>query len=242
MSDERRRWTSEVPPTEDGSAFELDRTKDTVTLGWTRNGKLYKTVAKTVTYSPNPWEPAFRETRRIDSEGRKIWVSCQLDPDKEREARQYLERRYEHVLTLHDHDALIEEGRRICERDYWDDVRGCAESLVERIKEKTYIKTSEDLREAIHNDVDGSARVIYTHLAIECLRFSKYDGRAVEEGLVDASQFKDGIPWSALAYAAFEQDVYDQLDALGIDVNSDTFGLEEDEDEDDDEDEEPVDG
>lgn len=232
MTERKRRWTLDIPETGDGTAFELEITDETVTLGWTRFGQFHKTVHKTVAHPPPGWEPSFRSTTRTDGAGRRIWVNAQLNPDKERAAREYLERKYEHVLTLHDSEAMLNEARSIREKDYWDDVRGCADSLVERIKAGEF-ESTEALHEAVRQDVDGSARVIYTHLAIECLLYSKYDGRAVEEGLVDASAFKDGIPWSAMAYAAFEQDVYDQLDALGIDVNSDTFGLEEDETDDD---------
>lgn len=54
---------------------------------------------------------------------------------------------------------------------------------------------------------------------------SDNDARGLEEGLVDTSCFKDGIPWNSLAYCALEQDVYEVLHdmgpALGIDISAD---------------------
>ncbi len=74
----------------------------------------------------------------------------------------------------------------------------------------------------IHETVDGCSTVIYTAEAKEYLMKSDNDGRAVSEGLVDASSFRDGIPWSAMAYGALEADVFEALDAIGVDVNDDS--------------------
>lgn len=110
------------------------------------------------------------------------------------------------------------------EQSYWSDVRSAADDLESWVKEQLKDDISnEALREALidhtHEYVDGHSRVIYTGLAKECVCISPNDGHAVSEGLVGPNDFRDGIPWSALAYCAFEQDIFEELDSRGHDVN-----------------------
>lgn len=102
------------------------------------------------------------------------------------------------------------------------------------------ITDREDLERYIHETVDGDGWVIYTRKAQAVLLCSSNDGHGVDEGIIDAVSFRDGVPWSQLAYCALEQDLLEQLlddqDEHGVNINEDDLGIEE---EDEDEDEEP---
>lgn len=107
---------------------------------------------------------------------------------------------------------------------YWHDVRDMAESIKAELQSQIDDGTrGEDLRdwliEHIHESIDGSARVMYTRQAQECLAYSENDGAYFEE-FGDEGAVSDGaINWSALAYMAFRRDVEAQLEADGVDLN-----------------------
>ena len=120
----------------------------------------------------------------------------------------------------------IEEAHRLLRADYYADVRSTAEGIRDELREKIDAMdfgTSESAREwlldYLHETIDGHGRVIYPAEAQDCLRYSDNDDAYVEdfgtEGIVE-----DGcIHWSRLALAAFERDVIEQLEAIGVDVN-----------------------
>ena len=112
----------------------------------------------------------------------------------------------------------VEDAHERLRADYYADVRGLAEQ-VGAWWEGEPGADREALIEYIDESVDGHGRVIYTAQAMDCLRYSDNDGLGIEELGVDGFDWKDGIPWSQLAYFAFRADVIAQLGAEGLDVN-----------------------
>lgn len=122
--------------------------------------------------------------------------------------------------------------------DYQTDVTDMATSLYDDAKAR-FEGGERDLREwfldYLHESIDGCARVIYTAQAKECVCESRNSG-AYAENYGAEGMTKDGdINWSALAYAAFEADVLEEIDGMGgtFDVNDDNLGFKEPEDADD---------
>ena len=120
--------------------------------------------------------------------------------------------------------ALDKAQEKTPEQDYWEDVRNMAQSIADEIESRANDgelgeTLREWLQEHIHESIDGSARIIYTRQAQECLIYSSNDGAYFEE-FGDEGAVSDGcINWSAIAFSAFERDVIEQLDAIGVDVN-----------------------
>lgn len=119
--------------------------------------------------------------------------------------------------------------------DYLEHVRDCAAEYLKDIKAGEY--TREDFLERLHEDVDSDRWVIYTHLAQLVLTYSSNDGAYFDNFRVEGATDKNGIRWSALAYAALEQDILDELGHY-VDVDDDEIFTasvdEEDEEEGDD--------
>jgi len=134
-----------------------------------------------------------------------------------------------------DPDDLYSEAISRLGQAYRAHVKDKADDIFRRIKDGE-IKDREDLDTAIHEDVDGDGWVIYTAKAQAILLVSDHDGYGVEEGLVSPESFKDGIPWSALAFCAMREDLCECLrryqDEHGVDIDEDDLGIEEPEDED----------
>lgn len=108
-------------------------------------------------------------------------------------------------------------------RDYESHVSDLASSIVAELRDRVKDgEGGESLREwlidHLHEVCDSDGWVIYTSKAkfIVCERGTEaYTDQFGEEGLT-----KDGdINWSAIAYMALEQDIYEELEREGIDVN-----------------------
>lgn len=114
----------------------------------------------------------------------------------------------------------------VVEIDYMEDVDGVVSDLVYAIKRRG-IEDRDDLFTAIHEAIDGHSRVIYTRQAQLGILVSRNSGHGMEEGLIDAKSFRNGIPWSQLMYCAMEQDVMERLDDhdMGLDVQVDDLGM-----------------
>ena len=106
--------------------------------------------------------------------------------------------------------------------EYRNDVDAVAEDIIDFAKDSD--QTGEQLREAVleymHESLDGCARVIYTGQAQEGLAESNNDGAYADNYGTEGMVTDCGINWSALMYAAMEQDVIERLDALGFDINN----------------------
>ena len=119
---------------------------------------------------------------------------------------------------------LLEDGINSLRREYYGDIRSMAEDLAKEIKTGT-IETREDLMDRIHEDVDGNQWVIYTRRAQVVLLVSDNDSAGPDSLGAEGFDWKDGIPWSQLAYFAVEQDLIEALGAEdGIEINEDDLG------------------
>ena len=132
-------------------------------------------------------------------------------------------------------ESLMDQAMTLMRRAYYGTIRDMAEDIKKAI-ENDEISDSDALRERIHEDCDGSQWVIYTFKAQQVCMASDNDG-AYAEDFGDEGIVRDGsINWSALAYAAMERDIYEQLEAEGVNVNGDDknelLGIEESEDDD----------
>jgi hypothetical protein len=117
------------------------------------------------------------------------------------------------------------EADRIKRASYWQDVRDTAESikseLLDRVKDGEYGDSLREwLLEHIHETIDGSARVIYTRQAQEALLYSDNDGAYIEEFGSDGVVEDGAIIWSRLAFGAFDADVKQQLESIGVDLTA----------------------
>jgi len=101
-----------------------------------------------------------------------------------------------------------EDAMRVLRKEYYDGVRGIAQSVAERVKE------GEDENDVIHEEVDGSYWVIYTHANFQVLMCSDHRD-AYSEDYGQAPVEGDTINWAALAYAAMARDVAEQVAAGG---------------------------
>ena len=144
----------------------------------------------------------------------------------------------ETITLAVDADSLMDQAMTLMRRAYYSTVRDLSQEIVKAIHNDE-ITDSESLRQYVHETCDGSQWVIYTGKAMQVLLASDNDGAYAdeygEEGIV-----RDGaINWSSLAYAAMERDLYEQLEAEGVNVNGDDknelLGIEEEEEEDEDE-------
>jgi hypothetical protein len=123
------------------------------------------------------------------------------------------------IYALQEADDLDRASGKL-QRDYWDDVRGLAESIEAEIATGE-ITCQDDLQERLHEDCDGAARVIYTHQAKLCLVFSDNDDAYEQE-------YGGEMPnWSQLAYCAFFRDVQERVDPTVCDDCGDKFATKE---------------
>lgn len=107
-------------------------------------------------------------------------------------------------------ETLFRAAISLLSRDYSADVDSQADDLIEAMLSDE-VNDDEELDRRMSESLDGSARVTYTVQAQACLLVSNNDGAGIEEGLIDTSEFKDGVPWSKLAYCTFEVDVKEEL-------------------------------
>jgi len=99
---------------------------------------------------------------------------------------------------------------RVLRKEYYDGVRGLAEEVASRVKD------GEDENDALHEVVDGSYWVIYTHANFQVLMCSDHHD-AYSEDFGEPPVSGSDINWAALAYAAMARDVSEQVSAGGVD-------------------------
>lgn len=109
-------------------------------------------------------------------------------------------------ISEEDHDAAM----RVLRAEYYQSTRSYAEEIEAAIRDGE-ISTRDAFEERLHAEIDGSQWIIYTHLNFQVLLCSShYDAYMEEYGQVPADG--DDLKWSALAFAAFEQDVREFID------------------------------
>jgi hypothetical protein len=106
--------------------------------------------------------------------------------------------------TQHD-DAM-----RVLRAEYYQGVRGLAQEVAERVKDE-----GGDQHDILHEVVDGSYWVIYTHANFQVLMCSDHHD-AYSEEFGEAPVSGADINWAALAYATLARDVSDQVGAEGL--------------------------
>lgn len=105
-------------------------------------------------------------------------------------------------------EITVDEAVSAIRRDYYRDVLSMAKDLAERMKAGEV----DDLSDALHEDCDGCARVIYTFQAKLGLLASDN-----EDAWEDAGD--DVTDPSVRMYYALQADITERLDAAGIDLN-----------------------
>lgn len=114
-------------------------------------------------------------------------------------------------ITEEQHD----EAMRVLRAEYYQGVRSIAQDLIERAKSGE-ISDAEMLNDATSEAVDDSYWVIYTHANFQVLLCTDHHDEYMENFGEVPMDGRDSIKWSALAYAALERDVRDQIEAEGI--------------------------
>lgn len=126
-----------------------------------------------------------------------------------------------------------DEASRILSAAYFADVRRTAERIVDEIRSGN-IEDRGELFNAIRETVDGHRRVFITYKAIETVLYSPNASAGFDGGLLagDLADTDLSQLMTQIAYAAFEQDVLEQLERMDVDVNEEEppFGLDDDED------------
>jgi hypothetical protein len=110
-----------------------------------------------------------------------------------------------------------DEAMRVLRAEYYQGVRDIVRELDERLKNKDI----DDWNDAIHQAVDGSYWVIYTHANFQVLMCSDNHNAYVEdfgEPPVEGGE----INWAALAFGAMYRDVQEQLEAEGVGPDGET--------------------
>ena len=116
-----------------------------------------------------------------------------------------------------DPERAHDDAMRVLRAEYYGGVRGITEDLKARVASGE-IASEDALNDAVHQEVDGSYWVIYTHANFQVLLCSDHHDASFEEyGEVPLAT--DGnVNWAALAFAALERDVRDQMDAEDVRV------------------------
>ncbi len=112
-------------------------------------------------------------------------------------------------------DDDCKAAERILDMDYMNDVRGVAKDLARQMKEGEV----DDFSDALHQAVDGTQRVIYTHQAKLAVVFSPNADAFFEEFGEEGACTRDGIAWERIAFVAMQRDVEKELDVRSVDVN-----------------------
>lgn len=107
----------------------------------------------------------------------------------------------DHRITEEQHNEAV----NVLRAEYYQSVRGIAEELTQRAKDKE-IHDQDGWEQAIHEAIDSSHWVIYTHANFQVLMCSdNHDAYSEEYG--QPAVEGDSINWAALAFAAMEMDL-----------------------------------
>lgn len=118
-----------------------------------------------------------------------------------------------------------DEAMRVLRAEYYQAVRDIVKEADRAIKDGE-ITNDEELNDWVHQTVDGSYWVIYTHANFQLLLVTD-NHDAYSEDFGEAPVRDGNINWAALAYAAMERDVREQMDAEDIAVKETEEELEE---------------
>jgi len=119
-------------------------------------------------------------------------------------------------LTPSQMESAVQLAQNILRADYYADVRGIADDIVQAIKDGE-VTNRDDLEERLHETIDGTQRVIYTYQA-KCGLLASDNEDAYE----DETGEQDATPEVRMYYALMA-DVREDLDARH-DIGSDWDG------------------
>jgi hypothetical protein len=111
-------------------------------------------------------------------------------------------------------DEQHEDAMRVLRAEYYQGVRGIAQDFARAVKDGE-ITDQDGMREWLHQTIDGSYWVIYTHANFQVLMCSDHHD-AYSEEFGEAPVQDEDINWAALAFAALGRDVNDQISAEGL--------------------------
>ena len=115
------------------------------------------------------------------------------------------------AITEEQHD----DAMRVLRAEYYQGVRGISQELADRVASGE-ITERDGLEQALSESIDSSYWVIYTHANFQVLLCTDHHDEYSEQyGEAPLTNGKD-INWAALAYAAIDRDVRDQMDAEGV--------------------------
>jgi hypothetical protein len=120
---------------------------------------------------------------------------------------------FRELPTPTDRERATEYANRILDAEYRDAVASIAHDVRDAI-ERGEVTSPESATEYMEQSVDGSYWVIYTHAALQVLRYSEFSGEAAANG-VDVVDGDLNINWSVLAYHALLADVRELVDIDG---------------------------
>jgi hypothetical protein len=115
-------------------------------------------------------------------------------------------------------DTQHEDAMRVLRAEYYQSVRGIADEMRDAIKSGE-ITSDEELHDRVHQTIDGSYWVIYTHANFQVLMCSDHHD-AYSEDFGEPPLSGSDINWAALAFAALQRDVDDQMQAEDISVDN----------------------
>lgn len=127
----------------------------------------------------------------------------------------------------------VDDAISVLYRDYYGDVNQYADDFIERIQAGEW-DDRDDFMDSMHEEIDGAARVIYTAQAQRGLLVSENADAGIDSLGPEGFDWSSGIPYSALMYFAFEQDIYEAMERKDFDINDDEIFEQDDEDEEDD--------
>lgn len=124
-------------------------------------------------------------------------------------------------ITERQHDEAV----RVLRAEYYQAVRDIVEEAMDEIKDGR-IPDREGLDEYLHQSVDGSHWVIYTHANFQVI-FVSDNQDAYTEDFGEAPVEGGDVNWAAMAFAAMKRDVDDLVGAREDEIDA-LFDEEED--------------
>lgn len=120
-------------------------------------------------------------------------------------------------------DELLRDGLQLLTDSYRSHVRELAADFVKDCRNDDPLMERDTMMERLHELIDSDAWVIYTQRAQAVAMISNNDSAALDNYGADSLLEKGGgIKWSALAYAALEADLLEELSRLdGVDMSAD---------------------
>ena len=115
------------------------------------------------------------------------------------------------------------EAVKILRQEYFDAIRAIGAEL-KGLLAAGEITSREDFDNRVHQAVDGSYWVIYTHAAQQVIFVTHNDDAYMAEYPSEGLVSDGAIDWAAIAYAAMARDLCEHLDAIGVNVRDPIHG------------------